>query len=119
MVLALAHLTFPRYFKWKEELKSLSLINRQMMQVHTFFIALILFLMGILCVFSTSGLVETKLGKSLSLGLALFWTIRLLIQFFGYSKKLWSGKLFETFVHIFFSMCWLYFSIVFWWNLFS
>tara|TARA_R110000737_G_scaffold217581_1_gene233983 strand:- start:720 stop:905 length:186 start_codon:yes stop_codon:yes gene_type:complete len=36
MALALVHIIFPKYFNWKEELKSLSLINKQMMTIHTF-----------------------------------------------------------------------------------
>ena len=53
ILLAVVHIFFPRYFEWKEELKALSLINRQMMIVHSFFIALIVFLMGLLCLIST------------------------------------------------------------------
>ena len=49
IALALLHAFFPRYFQWKKELSGLKLINRQMMYVHTFFIALAVFLMG-LCV---------------------------------------------------------------------
>ena len=37
IALALIHLVFPKYFNWKTELQSLSLINRQMMSIHTFF----------------------------------------------------------------------------------
>ena len=92
IALALVHIVFPKYFNWKEELKSLSLINRQMMTVHTFFIALTLFLIGLLCLTSSSELVETNLGKKISLGLGIFWTFRLFIQFFGYSNDLWKGK---------------------------
>jgi len=44
MVLSAAHAYFPRYFDWKSNLAPLSLINRQMMQVHTFFIALVVFM---------------------------------------------------------------------------
>ena len=44
--LALLHLISPTYFHWKEELARISLINRQIMIVHTFFIALTGFLMG-------------------------------------------------------------------------
>lgn len=39
---------------------------------------------------------------------------KLFIQFFGYSPKLWKGKLFETAVHIIFSFLWIYISFVFW-----
>jgi hypothetical protein len=80
--LALLHLFFPKYFKWKEELISLSVINRQMMYAHTFFITLAAFLMGILCLTSATGLSGTALGKRISLGLAIFWLARLAIQFF-------------------------------------
>jgi len=114
--LALVHIIFPRYFNWKEELKSLSLINNQMMTIHTFFIALIVFLMGLLCLTSATELIETRLGKTISLGLGIFWSLRLIIQLFGYSTKLWKGKRFETTIHFLFSGLWIYLSIIFWMN---
>ncbi|MGH1338039.1 MAG: hypothetical protein ACRBFS_18100 [Aureispira sp.] len=116
MLLAVVHAIFPTYFKWKEELPTLSLVNQQIMQVHTFFVALMVFLMGLLCVHSTSELLYTSLGKTISIGFAIFWTCRLLIQFFGYSADLWKGKTFETIIHVLFSSLWLYLSIIFWWN---
>lgn len=116
ITLALVHVIFPKYFNWKEELKTLSLINRQMMTVHTFFIALTVFLMGLLCLTSATELIETKLGRTVSLGLGLFWAVRLLIQFFGYSTKLWKGKKLETAIHILFSLLWIYLSAVFIWT---
>ena len=113
IALALVHIVFPKHFNWDKELKSLSLINRQMMTVHTFFIALTLLLMGLLCLTSSSELIETKIKKKISLGLGVFWTVRLVIQFFGYSTDLWKGKKFETFMHIIFSLLWTYLSIIF------
>ncbi len=119
MALGLIHIFFPKYFNWDKELKSLSLINRQMMKVHTFFIALTVFLMGLLCFTSSTELIETNLGKKISLGLGIFWTVRLFIQFFGYSTELWKGKTFETAIHIIFSLLWVYLSGIFftiWWT---
>jgi hypothetical protein len=113
IVLALVHAIFPKYFNWKKELESLSLINRQMMAIHTFFIALTVFLMGLLCLTSSKELLETNLGKKILLGLGIFWTIRLFIQFFGYSSVLWKGKQLETIIHIIFSLLWLYLSAIF------
>ena len=95
VVLALVHVIFPRYFDWKIQLGGLSLINRQMMYVHTFFIALVVLLMGVLCVTSASELVNTPLGQKVCTGLFVFWFARLIIQFFGYSSELWKGKPFE------------------------
>jgi hypothetical protein len=113
ILLSLVHSVFPKQFNWKQELSSLSIINRQLMYVHTFFIALVLFLIGLLCLTSASELVNTGLGKKFSLGLALFWIVRLYFQFFGYSSKVWKGKLFETIVHILFAVFWTYLSVVF------
>lgn len=113
IVLAIAHGVFPVYFDWKHDLTKLSLINRQMMEVHTFFIALTVLLMGILCLTSAPELLDTPLGKRISIGFGLFWLVRLIIQFVGYSPKLWRGKRFETIMHILFILLWTYVSTVF------
>ena len=113
MALALIHLFFPRYFRWKEELAQLSIANRQIMYVHTSFIAFVVFLMGMLCFSSASDLAKTLLGRKIALGLAIFWTARLPVQFFCYSSVLWKGKVFETTIHVLFTMLWIYFSSVF------
>lgn len=113
VALAFLHLLFPQRFRWKDELGTLSLINRQLMYVHTFFIALMVLLMGTLCLLSGEALLTTTLGRQLSFGLFLFWFLRLLFQFFVYSPSLWRGKRFETTVHILFALLWTYFSAVF------
>ena len=113
VALAFVHIIFPKYFKWENELKSLSLINQQIMKVHTFFIALVVFLIGLLCLTSSNDLINTELGKKVSLGFGIFWSFRLIIQFFGYSSKLWKGKKMETIVHIIFSFLWTYLSYIF------
>jgi hypothetical protein len=113
IALSLLHLIFPRYFNWEKELASVSLVNKQLMYVHTFFIALVVFLMGVFCIYAASDIVDTKLGRQLSLGLFVFWAARLVFQFCGYSSRLWKGKLFETSIHILFSILWIYFSAVF------
>lgn len=112
-ILAFIHIGFPKYFNWKSELKSLSLINRQMMTVHTFFIALVVLLIGLLCLTSSKELIETNFGRKISLGLGFFWCIRLFFQLFVYSSKLWKGKKFETTMHILFSVFWTYMSSLF------
>ncbi|OQP54585.1 hypothetical protein A4H97_21690 [Niastella yeongjuensis] len=113
IALALSHIIFPRYFNWKQELSKLSLVNRQIMLVHSFFIALMVLLIGLLCLTSAHELITTTLGKRISLGLGVFWGARLLIQLVGYSPKLWKGRLFETGVHIVFTVFWTYISVVF------
>lgn len=113
ILLALLHFFFPEYFNWKKELGSLSLINRQMMYVHMFFIAFGVFLLGLLCLTSSDALLNTTFGRRVSLGLAVFWTVRLYVQLFVYSTKLWKGKALETIIHILFSLFWAYVSTIF------
>ncbi len=119
MLLACIHVGFPRYFAWKEQLASLSLINRQMIQVHTFFIAFVVFLIGLLCFTSADDLIITPLGRRICLGLGVFWSIRALVQWFVYSSELWRGRRFETGVHALFSVLWVYCATVFWWCVFA
>jgi hypothetical protein len=113
ILLATLHLIFPKYFNWKNQLAGLTLINKQMMYVHTFFIGLIVLLMGVICIYSADEIVHTRLGQQLSFGLFIFWAARLFVQFFIYSAKLWRGKKFESIIHILFSVLWVYFTVVF------
>ena len=87
IVLASLHLIFPRYFKWKIELADVSLINKQLMYVHTFFIGLVVLLIGIFCLYSATDIVSTRLGRQLSFGLFIFWATRLIFQFFVYALR--------------------------------
>lgn len=83
------------------------------MYVHTFFIALMILLMGICCIYATTDLLQTRLGHLLALGCFIFWVMRLLFQFFVFSPRLWKGKRFETYMHIIASILWSYVSVVF------
>lgn len=113
IALALMHIVIPRYFKWEKELTSLSLITKQILYVHTFFIAFVVFMMGLLCLRYSHELVYDPFGRVISLGLFVFWLTRLVFQFFVYSPKVWRGKKFETMMHVVFTMVWTYFSSVF------
>ena len=113
IVLAALHIGFPRYFNWKQDCGSMSLVNRQMFYVHSFFIGLTIFLMGLLCLTSAAELLNSNFGKRICLGLGIFWMARLCVQIFGYSSKLWRGKKFETVMHIVFTIFWTYLSAVF------
>ena len=113
VALAAIHIIFPRYFQWNKELGSLSLINKQLMYVHTFFIGLVVLLMGLFCLLNAEDIIHTPIGRQFALGLFVFWMTRLLFQFFVYSSTLWRGKKFETTIHVLFSLLWIYFSGVF------
>lgn len=114
LLLAAVHLTFPRRFNWREELARLSLLNRQIFQVHTFFICLVLTLMGALSAFGAALLLEpTPLARLVLLGFAIFFGVRLVCQWFVYDSALWRGQRFNTFMHVVFSALWTYLTCVY------
>lgn len=110
IVLALAHLSFGRRFDWRNELARLSLLNRQIFQVHCFFICLVLVLMGLLGLCAPAALLErSRLGLLVAAGLTVFWGARLWMQWFVYDASLWRGKRFETAAHAAFSVLWMFY----------
>ena len=113
VVLAFIHAVFPKIFDWKRELPLLSLVNRQLMTVHTFFIAFTVFLIGLLCVSSAESLLYTELGRRILWGLSFFWFTRLITQLFWYSPQLWKGKCLETLVHIILIILWSVITAIF------
>ncbi|WP_254160998.1 hypothetical protein [Chryseosolibacter histidini] len=88
--LALMHIIIPKYFKWEQELTSLTLITRQILYVHTFFIAFIVLLMGLLCLSYSHELIYDPFGRVISLGLFAFWLTRLIFN--SWSTHLRHGR---------------------------
>ena len=118
LLLACSHVAFPKRFNWAEELPRLSLLNRQMFLVHTFFIALLLAFMGILSLVFSEALVEqSRLGQVVLAGLTIFWGTRLVFQWFVYDRSLWRGQPFNTWVHFTFTALWIYLTSVYGWAL--
>lgn len=115
LVLALLHGLFPRRFRWRDQLAGCDLLTRQIFYIHTFFIALTVALMGALCIVASKDLLHSRLGQLCCIGMAIFWGLRFIIQFVGYSPQLWRGKAFETTMHIVFSFYWAALTILFSW----
>jgi hypothetical protein len=114
LLLSVANLFFSRYFGWKKELASLSLLTRRVFQVHCFFIALVLMLLGVCSLFYTDTLLEPgPLSRMLLAGIVLFWLCRLVVQFFVYDTAIWKGNRFYTVMHVFFSVLWMYVVITY------
>jgi hypothetical protein len=116
--LSAMHAFLGRRFAWAEELPRLSLLNRQIFQVHCFFIAFTVGLMGLLALCWSEALITpSPLGKAVAGGLTLFWGCRLVFQWFVYDRSLWLGRRFETTMHWLFTGLWTFLSGVFGWTL--
>jgi hypothetical protein len=104
----------PKKFGWAEELPRLSLLNRRIFQVHAIFIALILLMMGLLLVTLPHTLLAPQpLARAVAGGLAVFWAVRLWMQWFLYDRELWRGKPFETAMHFSFTALWIALTVTF------
>jgi hypothetical protein len=109
MTLGLSHLFFNRYFGWEKELKSVSLLTRQIFFVHTFFIGLGVMLAGAGSFFYAGALLRPDmLSRAILSAMVAFWLCRLLAQFFAYNTAIWKGNRFRTFMHVLFGTLWIY-----------
>jgi hypothetical protein len=117
LLLAAAHVFFPKELGWKEDLAKLTLLNRQIFLVHAGFIMLILVLFGVLALgFAKELVAPSRLAAAVLGGLTLFWGLRLITQQFIYDRSLWRGNRRNTALHILASLLWLYLTAVFGWG---
>lgn len=114
LALASAHITFPKRFRWKEELARLSPLNRQMFLVHVFFIVLILVMLGVCSLFFADALLQPgPLSRVFLTGVTLFWLCRLFVQLFVYDRSLWRGNRLNLTIHVLLSCLWVYLIVTY------
>jgi hypothetical protein len=114
LVLAASHVPIARYLRWKEEASRLSPANEAVFHVHTLFICVVLLLMGVPALVAPQLFVERSLaGLWLTWLLALFWALRLIVQWFVFPSALWRGKRLETAMHVLFSITWIALTALF------
>lgn len=113
-LLVVVNLLVPVRLGWREEMARLSLVNRQICQVHSIFIVLTLGLFSALLLTSGDALLErTRLSRAVLMGLTLLWGLRMLMPWFYYSPDVWRGNRFNTVVHYLFSGAWVYVTTTF------
>ena len=112
--LVVVNLYVPWRFRWREEMARLSLLNRQGFQAHAVFLVLTLALFSALLLTSSDALLEPPpLSRAILIGLTIFWTVRMVMQWGFYSPEIWRGHRFNTAMHYIFSAIWVYISTVF------
>jgi len=87
LALAVFHLFFWRIFRWKEDLASLTHINRAAMQILNICLALLFFVMMYISFFHAAELLVTSLGSTILASIALFWVLRLILQFVFFGAR--------------------------------
>jgi hypothetical protein len=107
LLLALLHIQIGKQLSWKEDAKQLTPMNAAVFHVHTFFICVVLVMMGLPCLLDPGVFLEkSRTGAWLTWSISGFWTLRLYFQWFVYQADLWRGKRMETAVHFWFTLVW-------------
>lgn len=98
---AIFHLMFWRLFGWKEDLASLRFNNRAIMQILNLCLTFVFLIVAYTSFFNAPELIHSSLGRTLLVGISLFWFLRMIEQgiFFGL-KKPWSVALALVFLFL-------------------
>lgn len=107
ILLALAHIPMARQLGWRGDAARMSPQNESIFHVHTFFVCVMLCVMGVRALFAPQIFVEpTTAAAWLSWTYAVVWALRLYVQWFVFPQALWRGKRFETAMHVLFTVVW-------------
>lgn len=87
LAFAAFHLLFWKLFKWPEDLKSLGFVNRQIIQILNLRLTYIFLLLAYLSLVHAKELLSTSLGKTLLVGISIFWFMRAAEQVFFFGVK--------------------------------
>jgi hypothetical protein len=92
IVLSIFHAALWRSLNWSSEAERMSLLNARVFFVHTFFIAFVLFALGVLSLGRPDLLLApSELAKLLLSGIVLFWIARLVIQPLVFDRAMRAG----------------------------
>jgi hypothetical protein len=87
LAFAIFHIGFWKLFNWKIELKKLHFTNRAIMQILNLRIIFMCFLMAFIYFKYPHELLNTDLGKTLLIGMFLFWLGRTIEQFVFFKQN--------------------------------
>lgn len=97
IVLVIFHLLFWQIFNWKEDLRSLSFLNRAIMQVLNLSLTFVFVIFSYISLVHTRELISTSIGQSLLGLIAMFWFARSIEQVVFFKLKDWRSVAFLVF----------------------
>ena len=77
---AIFHLFFWKIFDWKEDLATLTSVNRAIMQTLNLCLTLVFLIMAYISIFHRAEMLSTNLGKTLLISFSIFWFLRMIEQ---------------------------------------
>ena len=102
VAVSVLNLFLVKLLHWETELQRAPLLLREVFQVHAWFISITLAIFGALTWRFASEFAhhDNPLACWLAAGIALFWSVRLVLQVFYYSSSHWRGQRGRALVHI-------------------
>ena len=114
ILLSVLHIPIGRKLAWREHAARMSPENEAVFHVHTFFICVVLVLMGLPCLLDPMVFLEkSSVAAWVTWSICAFWLLRLYCQWFVYRSHLWRGKRLETFMHAWFTVVWVFLVFIF------
>ena len=97
IALVIFHLLFWKLFNWREDLRSLSVLNRAIMQVMNLSLVVVFLMFAYLSLIHTAQLFSTTLGRALLLSIAVFFMLRAIMQVTFFRLQHWGSVAFLIF----------------------
>lgn len=97
IALIVFHLFFWRIFHWREDLQSLSFLNRAIFPVVNLSLTFVFVIFAYISLTHTIELLSTPLGNSLLIFISLFWFARALMQIIYFKLDHWASFAFLLF----------------------
>jgi hypothetical protein len=112
-LLVIVNVAVPAHLNWRGEMARLSLVNRQIFEVHAIFLVLMLAMFSALfLLLGPALLTPSPLRRAVVGGLTVFWGLRMVMQWCYYSPAIWRGDRVRTILHYGFSVVWVYVTAV-------
>ena len=94
IILIVFHLLFWRIFNWKDDLPSLSFLNRAIMPVLNLSLTFVFVIFAYISLVHSNELLSTSLGRSLLMLIAVFWFARAMMQVVYFKLQHWGSLAF-------------------------
>ena len=114
IVLSFAHLYLYRLLGWKDDVAKLTPINSEIFWAHAAFIAIGIGLLGLVCGFAPSTLIEkSALARLAATCFAMCWASRLVMQFAWFRGRLSKADRVERALRVGGTLLWILYCTVF------
>jgi hypothetical protein len=97
IILVVFHMLFWRIFNWGDDLRTLSILNKAVMQVLNISLIFVFVIFAYVSLAHSLELLTSPLGKSLLILMAVFWLIRSILQVVFFRLRHWGSVAFMVF----------------------